>query len=206
MCALTYGNEILIHDAHSGKRQLCREVTPHPGNLGVIAWSDDGKYLAVGYREGVRIKKHAWKKKMTTDTKLKAEHDKKKKTTKKTAEKPPVLGTGVGIAGEDLMNGMKMVGKSTKNLAASIGLEEEPSVAVEKGVELAPVENGDVKLDDLGPEPAKPVDPDLTDDPETYYVLIYDATHITNDPSKFSQEPNTLKLIQTIPFNETITR
>ncbi|GMH91456.1 hypothetical protein TrVE_jg11539 [Triparma verrucosa] len=199
VCALTYGNEILIHDAHSGKRQLCREVTPHPGNLGVIAWSDDGKYLAVGYREGVMIKKHAWKQKMTAYTKLKAEHD-KKKTTKKTAEKPPVLGTGVGIASEDLMNGMKMVGKSTKNLAASVGLEEETSV--EKGVELAPVENGD---EDLGPEPAKPVDPDLTDDPETYYVLIYDATGITHDPSKFSQEPNTLKLIQTIPFNETIT-
>ncbi|GMH67844.1 hypothetical protein TL16_g04785 [Triparma laevis f. inornata] len=217
VCALTYGNEILIHDAHSGKRQLCREVTPHPGNLGVIAWSDDGKYLAVGYREGVMIKKHAWKKKVNTYSKLKAAHDEKKKKFLK----PSGIrsGTPTQEAQADvLLNGMKMVGKlqSTKNLGDLLGSAPSPPTAASHpeveltnghGVTTTTTTTTSSKKEELEmePEPEKPADPDLTDDPETYYVLIYDATDITNDPSKFSPEPNTLKLIQTIPFQETIT-
>ena len=59
--------------------------------------------------------------------------------------------------------------------------------------------------EDIGPEPQKPPEPDLKDDPETYYVLIYDATQVVHEPSKPGHEPSSLKLIQSIPFEETIT-
>ena len=195
--------------------------------MGVIAWSDDGKYLAAGYREGVRVKKHDWKKKMQAYNTLKGQYDKKKASKKANNKKPiveensdnearPKLQTIGSVAKFGaLMNGSEKFSGRDKPISKNIASKNIASKIVNAKVEIEvemmaskPVpdeDNDDEEDEEVGPEPVKPPEPDLVDDPETYYVLIYDATKVVVDPSKPGHDSSSMTLIQSIPFEETIT-
>ena len=94
LCALTYGNSILVEQATSvdeaKKGDTVAEVeAPSHGNLGSIAWSPDGHYIAVGYREGVSRVKQAYIQAVDTYKKKKALWEIKVKHAKKDSSRQP---------------------------------------------------------------------------------------------------------------------
>ncbi|GMI35240.1 hypothetical protein TeGR_g6583, partial [Tetraparma gracilis] len=176
-----YGNEIQIcHSfASSGAQQkgdvIASIKTGREGNLGDIAWSPDGKYIAAGFREGVSPSRYEYKLALAKYKQEKAAYDAGHHAAKKEH-----------VEDVEMAPGVEMTATATPPPPADPGSPAPPPPPANSPAASA--------------APIPPVKPPEQHSKLVYYVVIYDVSGVTVDG--VTQEP---ALADELEFTETIT-